>query len=113
MSKNNLKLPLGNLFLIQRTFISLMKIHIWIRMHFLDQNPPLDQISENYRVATKFRYGSYLAKNGSKNGGIKANTTSSSSKFCQLSKNARLFDLGPAAGTEIRVFVSQGGVQNQ
>ena len=66
-----------------------------------------------YRVATKFRYGSYLAKNGSKNGGIKANTTSSSSKFCQLSKNARLFDLGPAAGTEIRVFVSQGGVQNQ
>ena len=67
----------------------------------------------NYRVATKFRYGSYLAKNGSKNGGIKANTTSYSSKFCQLSKNARLFDLGPAAGTEIRVIVSQGGVQNQ
>ena len=54
-----------------------------------------------------------LAKNGSKNGGNRATTTSSSSKFCQLSKNARLFDLGPAAGTEIRVFVSQGGVQNQ
>ena len=65
-----------------------------------------------YRVATKFRYGSYLAKNGSKNGGIKANTTSSSSKFCQLSKNARLFDLGPTAGNENHVFVKQGGAEN-
>ena len=63
---------------------------------------------ENFRFFLK-----ELAKNGSKNGGLKANTTSSDSKFCQLSKNTRLFYVDPVAVSEKNVFVSQGGVENQ
>ena len=54
-----------------------------------------------------------LVKNGSKNGGLKANTTSSSSKFWQDFKNARVFHVDPVAVHENRVFVRQGGVENQ
>ena len=53
-----------------------------------------------------------LAKNGSKNGGNRASTTSSSSEFCADFKNGRLFGVGPAAVPENRHFLSRGGVEN-
>ena len=46
-----------------------------------------------------------LAKNGSKNGGNRASTTSSSSEFCADFKNGRLFGVGPAAVPENRHFL--------
>ena len=39
--------------------------------------------------------------------------TSSSSKFCQNSKNGRLFAVDPVTPVENRDFLSQGGVKNQ
>ena len=60
----------------------------------------------------KFRFFlKELAKNGSKNPGLKADTTSSSSKFCQDSKNVRVFYVGPVAVLENRDFLSQGGTK--
>ena len=59
-------------------------------------------------------FWNFLERNGLKwvkNGGLKANTTSSSSKFCQDFKNARVFHVDPVAVPENRVFVRQGGVE--
>ena len=61
----------------------------------------------------KFRFFFFerIGKNGSKNGGNRASTTSSSSEFCADFKNGRLFGVGPAAVPENRHFLSEGGTK--
>ena len=78
----------------------------------------LDLEQKNFRKNWIFLYFFFKkiskesAMNRSKNGGTNANTTSSSSKFWEDSKNNRLFLVGPTTVLENCQFLSQSGFQN-